>query len=534
MPSISRRAFIARVCIATMGSSLLVRCAPFKQVSKKRPHLVYRGQDSEFLHVLRESRVTAPDAKDLGLTYDCLIVGGGVSGLSALYHLEKRKRGTYALFEAQQACGGNAQYGKNQISSFPYGAHYLPVPNSDLKELIDFLEQCGICTRRKNEVIYNPAYLVHHPETKIRYRGNWYDGLIPYVNLSNQERLDLERFKQVVHYYATARGSDGRRAFAIPVRESSQDEKFLALDSMTCKDFLEKENIHSAFVHWYVDYGTKDDYGLTYEQTSAWAGMHYFASREAKEKEEAQESTILTWPEGNGFLVDNLVSHIQSPIHSQRIVLRIEKKNNMHAIYFQDKGDTEIKLCHARTIVSAAPHFVNQKIFSVGYLIPDIHYEYSPWLTANITISNLPKEYQDIPWDSVSFHHSSLGFVRADHQNIGMRNTGAVLTYYYPYAERDLTKQRRELYNLDLEEKALSILKELDEYYPGMSRFVDHVDFWIWGHAMTRPTVGKLRACVNAFSLRADDRALLAHSDYSGISIFEEAFYQGVRAAQEL
>ena len=32
-------------------------------------------------------------------------------------------------------------------------------------------------------------------------------------------------------------------------------------------------------VRWLADYACRDDYGLTAEQASAWAGLFYFASR---------------------------------------------------------------------------------------------------------------------------------------------------------------------------------------------------------------------------------------------------------------
>jgi hypothetical protein len=56
------------------------------------------------------------------------------------------------------------------------------------------------------------------------------------------------------------------------------------------------------------------------------------------------------------------------------------------------------------------------------------------------------------------------------------------------------------------------------------------------GHAMIRPAVGSIfgEDRRRLRSPRADDRMLLANSDLSGISIFEEAQYHGVRAAEKI
>ncbi len=43
---------------------------------------------------------------------------------------------------------------------------------------------------------------------------------------------------------------------------------------------------------------------MTAEQTSAWAGLFYFASRMSAPGAEAQ--SLITWPEGNGRLVAHL------------------------------------------------------------------------------------------------------------------------------------------------------------------------------------------------------------------------------------
>jgi len=56
------------------------------------------------------------------------------------------------------------------------------------------------------------------------------------------------------------------------------------------------------------------------------------------------------------------------------------------------------------------------------------------------------------------------------------------------------------------------------------------------GHAMIRPAVGSVfseeRRHLTRREPRADSRVLFANSDLSAISIFEEAQYHGVLAAQ--
>jgi len=54
------------------------------------------------------------------------------------------------------------------------------------------------------------------------------------------------------------------------------------------------------------------------------------------------------------------------------------------------------------------------------------------------------------------------------------------------------------------------------------------------GHAMIRPAVGSIFSEERRRLSRLDGRILFANSDLSGISIFEEAQYHGVEAAQSV
>jgi len=55
-----------------------------------------------------------------------------------------------------------------------------------------------------------------------------------------------------------------------------------------------------------------------------------------------------------------------------------------------------------------------------------------------------------------------------------------------------------------------------------------------WGHAMTRPRVGARRALREAAAHVPVGSVHFAHTDLSGVAIFEEAHDHGVRAAEEV
>ena len=134
----------------------------------------------------------------------------------------------------------------------------------------------------------------------------------------------------------------------------------------------------SPTLRWYVNYACRDDYGALAQDTSAWAGIHYFASREPEEK------GPLTWPEGNGWIAQRLIKKLERYIHPASVVYRIARDGHRLHIF------TEQPEYIADAIGFAAPTFLAQ------YLVEGAPraagFQYSPWLTANLTLDRIPNQ----------------------------------------------------------------------------------------------------------------------------------------------
>ena len=74
-------------------------------------------------------------------------------------------------------------------------------------------------------------------------------------------------------------------------------------------------------------------------------------------------------------------------------------------------------------------------------------------------------------------------------------------------------------------------MRDLSIAHRDLEERLSGLDVWIWGHAMIRPSVGFIWGQTRAAASRSLGRVHFAHSDMSGISIFEEAQYRGVEAA---
>src|SRR5262249_4028079 len=141
--------------------------------------------------------------------------------------------------------------------------------------------------------------------------GRWQDGLIPSIGATQQEHEDLDRFEEIVRSYKA------RRAFTIPMDFSKLDKDLLGLDSVSIRNFLHAHNLHSPALHWYVDYACRDDFACRSGDVSAWAGIHYFASRDV------EQNSVLTWPEGNGWIVKRLREKLKDAIRPGSLAFRV-------------------------------------------------------------------------------------------------------------------------------------------------------------------------------------------------------------------
>jgi hypothetical protein len=61
----------------------------------------------------------------------------------------------------------------------PLGAHYLPVPGDDAREVQDLLEELGLRRRVAGRWQYDERHLCHSPQERLFFNGEWQDGLLP-------------------------------------------------------------------------------------------------------------------------------------------------------------------------------------------------------------------------------------------------------------------------------------------------------------------------------------------------------------------
>ena len=472
-----------------------------------------------------------------------VIVGGGIAGLSAARRLRQSGFDDFVLLELEAKPGGTSQSGKTRVVAHPWGAHYLPAPMQENKPLVDLLDEMGVLEGRdaEGEPIVAEQFLCRDPEQRIFFEGRWREELYPHHGETARDKSELAKFRRKLDAWVRWRDAQGRRAFGLPIATASDDAYVTQLDRISMKTWMKRQGFQSRRLYWMVDFSCRDDYGLTLEQTSAWAGLFYFASR--IRKPQAKPQPLISWPEGNGRFVAHMVRQVRKNIRLGMAVTEIVTKQDagksaLDVVAVNSDGKTA-RGWHAERVIFAAPHFL------APYLIRGFaddakraaaasKFEYGSWMVANLVLRDRPAENGfALSWENVIYDSPSLGYIVATHQK-GLDFGPTVLTYYYPLTDEDPNAGRRRLLDLGWKEWAEIVLTDLETAHPDIRPLVERLDVMRWGHAMIRPRPGFVWGPERAAAGRPFRGVHFANTDLSGVALFEEAFYHGNRAADEV
>lgn len=491
----------------------------------------------------RVNRQVAGDLDQRGKV-PVIIVGGGIAGLSAAWRLQQAGFDDFLLLELEDRLGGTATSGRSGEIAYPWGAHYIPVPMAHHEALIRLLQDMGVVeqVRPDGSVAIQEQYLCREPDERMFDNGQWHEGIYPAEGASPDDLRQLDEFRAEVDRWVEARDGQGRRLFAVPRSVASDDQRVRELDQISMAQWMDRHQWNSPRLRWLVNYGCRDDYGLPIEQVSAWAGLFYFASRVPKPGDEAQ--SVITWPEGNG----RVVNHFQEQLGPRlRCGLAVNEIRPLSAgpqafqgplgISCIDTKSGQMTGWQADQVIFAAPQMLGR------YLIRDDHgepvrdcksFQYGSWLVANLHLRDRPRE-PGFPmcWDNVIRESHSLGYVTATHQ-MGVDHGPTVLTWYHPFAEVEASRARQQMLELTWADWAQFVLDDLTVAHPDLGPLVRRIDVMLWGHAMIQPRVGFLWNEERIAAASPLGSIHFANTDLSGIALFEEAFDHGIRAAEEV
>jgi monoamine oxidase len=492
----------------------------------------FTGASADRGHLLR--RPPPETAPAVTRKTGVLIAGGGIAGLSAARGLRLAGIDDFAVLDLEDTAGGNSRGMAVGGIACPMGAHYLPVPGDDASEVRDFLEEIGVAKRVAGRWTFEERYLCHSPQERLFFNGQWQDGLLPVQGVMPATIAQYRRFAELV----TLAQQRGR--YRLPLRGPVPSAQ-RALDALTFAAWLDREGLDDARLRWYLDYCCRDDYGAGLGTVSAWAGIHYFASRHGftPPGEKGELDQLLTWPEGNGWLVKRLADPLGDRLQPGRVVMRISAQRHGVRVDAYDVASKQMERWECAQCVVALPLFVAARVLIApprALSEAALKMRYAPWVVANVQIERPLHDRPGAPpaWDNVLYGAKGLGYVDAGHQKLDPLPEPTVLTWYR--ALGDVPNGRAQLLARPWESWRDEVLDELSDPHPDLRIKAVRIEVARFGHAMAIPVPGmRTNAALQALQRTSSGmwrRLHFAHSDLSGYSIFEEAFTHGWRAAQ--
>lgn len=541
--------------LGSAAAALLAGCQPPPPALE----FAFAGIDLERGHALRDLLAQGPlPAPTLVRRAQVIIAGGGVAGLAAARSLRLAGVHDFALLELEDTPGGNSRAGAVNGVACPLGAHYLPVPGEHAPEVQDLLEELGLRQRVAGRWQYDERHLCHSPQERLYFEREWQEGLLPVQGVGEATLEQYRRFSQAVA--ATSRAARFTMPqFAALDAKTGLAPTHQALDAMTFEAWLQQQGLDDEHLRWYLDYCCRDDYGAGMARVSAWAGLHYFASRHGfhapGEAVAEDREGVLTWPEGNGWLTQQLAAPLkaQGQLQTGTSVLRIAETRRGVEVDAFNHHSGNVERWQAPRCIVALPVFVAARVVQnpPAFLAQAAQrLQWAPWAVTNIHL-NAP--LADRPgaapaWDNVIYGDSNpggLGYVDASHQKLDPRPGPTVLTYYQ--ALGDVADARQQLATQGAEHWGRAALAALAGPHPDVLQRATRVQVTRYGHAMSIPVPGvqtflsqiglqappgKRKLLLNgerqrALPTPATARLAFAHSDWSGYSVFEEAFTRG-------
>jgi protoporphyrinogen oxidase len=481
----NRRDFIKFVVAGSIAAGCPVNLSPLA-AQTENPSTV-DGEGNKICHEVRDGKVfTRPPASG---RHDIVIVGGGVSGLTAAYLLRHRD---FLLLEKEPHWGGNAYLMEYQGYAYATGSAFLDKSEA----AYDFAREIGLEPLPVNSWDGSIIKGEFVPDT-------WGEGLVklPYAPAV---RESFKKFKKEI--------------LAIDVRKRAQE-----LFGLPFSDFM--RGYPEEVKQWWDTYGPSN-WGATSEESAAAIGIFTLQAMAGEKRNDDR----YTWPGGLGAITQKLAEILQPKFaeHMQTgatTVAVVPHKNEVQITYIQG---TELRTVAAKAVIMATPKFITRRILDG---LPEKQSEamhqirYIPYPVVNLIFD---KPVFNQGYDTWCPGNTFTDFVVADwvvRNQPGYKQRYNILSCYTPMREEDRNSLLSEA---SARRVAANVLRDFQKLFPGSNVDTLEVHLYRRGHPLYMSTPG-LFTQVQPLVRQPMDRVFFANTDSQGP---ESSTGGGITAAQ--
>ena len=432
----TRRAVLV-VRAALVGLSLKARAPHRRRVRQRR-------RASSAIAIRDRAPVRA--AADARFAIPVVIVGGGMAGLTAAWRLEKTRLQRFRVLEMGAQRRRQLALGRERDDQrYPWAAHYVPVPGQ-ARDL------CARTVRRARRA--EAGRQMGGALSLLRSAG----AAVSPRPLAGRDRAggrpDGRRSRAVPPFRRRSPTNCARGPVHRAAGRAVQRDR--PLDRISFATWLGAERFDSSRLLWYANYACRDDYG-------ALADRHVRVGRHPLFR------VARDGGEGAAHLAgrQRLDRQAAAGAGRQRSSARDRRCARSCATARRSASAPAIPSIAADAVIFAAPTFLAP--YLVDGMTPLRHFEYSPWMTANLTLETIPDLDRGEPaWDNVVMNSPALGYVDAMHQSLRTFADRTVWTFYWALAGRLAVRQPP-----DHGREGLGLLERGDPHRPGARASAD-------------------------------------------------------------